>query len=272
VVTSRTDLQTGNNADLWLTDLAHDTSSRLTFGGGASVQSAWSPDGRQIAWWRARDGAPAALYRKSVDGSGSEELLYTFDGPPGPNLTDWSPDGRFLVYARGGDVWALPVGNGTDATRKPLPVVQGPGTQFGAYLSHDGRWVAYISDETGRQELYVQPFTPGTDTNGASAVGGKWMVSRGTLGFARWRADGKELLFIGADGALMSVDVSSTPVFKASAPRVLFQLPQSFLALSGNPGAVADVTRDHQRLLLLMPSDTRQELSVVVNWQNGLSR
>ena len=273
VVTSRTELKTGNNADLWVTDLTMDTSQRLTFGGGANIQSAWSPDGRQLAWNRARQGDGAAFYRKSADGSGSEELLYTFDAPPGPNLTDWTADGRHLVFARMGDVWALPVGPGTEAsTRKPVPVIQGPGTQFGAYVSPDTRWIAYISDETGRQEMYVQAFNPGGGASSGSPVGGKWMVSRGTQGFARWRADGKELLFINATGALMAVDVTLSPVFKAGTPRMLFQLPEPLLALSPNPGAVADATRDHKRFLLSMPTGTRQELSVVVNWQNGVSR
>ena len=101
-------------------------------------------------------------------------------------------------------------------------------------------------------------------------MAGKWMVSTvGTLGLARWRGDGRELMFVGADGSLMSIDVTATPVFKASAPRTLFQFPRPFLVQTGNPGTLADITRDGQRLLLALPSDqsTRPELSVVVNWQ-----
>ena len=84
----------------------------------------------------------------------------------------------------------------------------------------------------------------------------------------RWRADSGELVFLNAEGALVSVDVSSTPVFKASAPRVLAQMPRSFLVQAGNPGALADATRDLQKLLVAVPSETgrRQELSVVLNW------
>jgi eukaryotic-like serine/threonine-protein kinase len=268
-LTSRTELQTGNNADLWVTDVAQQTSTRLTFGEGANVQPVWSADGRHVAWVRTtREGA--SIYRKAADGSGSEERLFAVEGGT-PNVTDWSPDGRFLIYALNRDVWALPVGPDSDESRKPVPVVQGPRSDFGAYVSPDGRWVAYISDETGRQELYVQPFRPGQAVATSDSIGGKWMVSRGTRGFARWRADGRELLFIGADRALMAVDLASTPTtFKASAPRELFQLPEAFLAMSPNPGTVADVTRDHQRLLLLMPSETRQELLAVVNWHEGV--
>jgi hypothetical protein len=85
----------------------------------------------------------------------------------------------------------------------------------------------------------------------------------------RWRSDSGELVFLNPDGALVSVDVSSTPVFRASAPRVLAPLPRSFLIQAGNPGALADTTRDLKKLLLAVPSETgrRQELSVVLNWR-----
>jgi hypothetical protein len=96
------------------------------------------------------------------------------------------------------------------------------------------------------------------------------MVSSGSLGMVRWRADSGELVFLNTEGALVSVDVTSVPVFKATAPRVLAQMPRSFLIQAGNPGALADATRDLQRLLLAVPSEAsrRQELSVVLNWPN----
>jgi hypothetical protein len=96
------------------------------------------------------------------------------------------------------------------------------------------------------------------------------MVSTsGTLGLARWRRDGRELMFVGADGSLMAIDVTSAPVFKAGAPRTLFELPRPFLVQTGNPGTLADITADGERLLIALPSEqsTRPELSVIVNWQ-----
>jgi hypothetical protein len=270
IVASRTDIETGNNADLWITDLAAGTSTRFTFAGEADVQPTWSPDGRFIAWAGVRDGV-LGLYRKPADGAGNDELLYRFppDAPGNINVSDWS-SGGFLVFALGGDVFALPIGEGTPATRQPIPVVQTPAVEFGPDLSPDSRWIAFISNETGRQELYVQPFAPAARSEGGTPVAGKWMVSSGgTLGLARWRGDGHELIFVSADGALMSIDVTATPVFKASAPRTLFQLPRPFLVQTTNPGTLADVTQDAQRLLLAMPSEesTRPELSVVLNWQ-----
>lgn len=85
----------------------------------------------------------------------------------------------------------------------------------------------------------------------------------------RWRADGKELVFLDGDGNLMSVDVTSAPVFKAGPPHALFQMPREFMAQAGNPGTLADVSRDHQRFLLVMPplNATRSaEIDVILNW------
>ena len=268
VVTSRTELATGSNADLWITDLATETSTKFTFGGGPNTQPVWSPDGRHIAWV-GRRGEDAVLYRKPADGSGGEEVLYRYaKNTVNVQMSDWSPHhGQVLVYSRGGDVFALPVGPGSDSNRQPVPVVGTPATEFGASVSPDGRWIAYISNETARQEIYVQPFA--VDAQNADAASRpKWLVSRGSTGMARWRADSKELIFAGPDGSLMSVDVTGTPVFKASAPRALFQFPRSFIVQAGNPGALADATRDLQRLIVAVPSAAgqRQELSVVLNW------
>jgi serine/threonine-protein kinase len=272
-VSSRTELDTGNNADLWITDLVAETSMKFTFGGGANVQPVWSPDGRYVAWTRIRE-KDAQILRRSSDGSGGEELLYTHPERRAGNMSDWSRDG-FLIYSYNNDVYALPVGSGTDATRQPIPVAVTPATEFGASVSPNGRWIAYLSNETKRQEVYVKPFSPNAPAAGeAGTAGAKWLVSSGSLGMIRWRSDSGELVFLNSEGALVSVDVTSTPVFKASAPRVLGQLPRSFLVQAGNPGALADATRDLSKLLVAIPSEAgrRQELSVVLNWPSAQPR
>jgi dipeptidyl aminopeptidase/acylaminoacyl peptidase len=150
--------------------------------------------------------------------------------------------------------------------------VQTPASEVGAYVSPDGRWVAYMSDESGKSELYVQAFAPESKP-GAAATTGKWMVSKGSMGAARWRNDGKELAFLNSDGGIMSVDVTADQAFHATAPKMLFQLPKSVTALGGStPGARMDVTRDLQRFLVSVPaqSKARQEFTVVLNWQAGL--
>src|SRR6185369_5653562 len=153
-----------------------------------------------IAWQSRRDGA-WSIYRKASNGSGNDELLFKGANFGSMNLTDWSRDGRFILFqatATGdgqqtkSDVYALPMGPGTSADRKPIALIQTQAVELGAYLSPDDRWVAYLSDESGKQELYVQAFSPGAKSG---AVSGKWMVSKnGSSGLARWRNDGKELV------------------------------------------------------------------------------
>jgi Tol biopolymer transport system component len=270
VAVLRFDQQT-NNQDIWQIDSTSGTATRFTFDAAADIQPVWSPDGSRIAWISRRGGF-IGFYAKRADGSGSDELLFKLDDGPAPSLTDWSRDGRFLIYNRATDIWAAPVTEGTVEDRKPVPLVQSEGEQLGAYVSPDMRWVAYMSNESGRQDLFVQPFSPGASGRGQQAPAtGKWMVSNGTLGMARWRADSRELLFVGTDGGVMAVDVAPDPVFKASPPKLLFQLPRAILSRSGNPGAIVDVTRDHQRFLLSMLSaDVGSGLKVVLNWQSDL--
>jgi hypothetical protein len=194
-------------------------------------------------------------------------------------LTDWTRDGRFVLFQSSippdkTDIFALPVGPGTSADRQPIPVIHTPAGELGGYVSPDGRWVAYMSDESGREEVYVQAFNAGLKA-GSPPVSGKWMVSKGSLGMARWRSDGKELVFIGLDGAMMSVDVTTDSAFQANQPKQLFQLPSSVLALGGStPGARMDATRDLQRFLVTVPaqSNSRQEFTLVLNWQAALKR
>ena len=266
-VTSRTELQTGSFADLWITDFDSERSTKFTFGGGGNVQPVWSPDGKFIAWGRGRE-KDLVILRKSADGAGAEEELATLEGRRNLNMSDWTSDGAFLIYSWGGDVFALPV---TGPERKPIPIATTMASEFGAAVSPNRRWIAYVSNETKRQEVYVQPFNPGRQ----ATAGVKWLVSNnGTSGLIRWRADSGELVFLSQDGDLMSVTVTSTPVFRASVPKALFQMPRPFLVQAGTPGALADTSRDLQRLIVAVPSESsrRQELSVVLNWANELRR
>ena len=267
VATMRRDLA-ALGGHIWVTDVARDTSIKLTLDNARNdSQPVWSPDGKRVAWQGSREGS-SEFYVKAADGSGAEQALYKFTGPA-PVLTDWSSDGRFLVFSRGGDVFALPVGEGTDSKREPIAVVQGPANELGAYVSPDSRWLTYLSNESGRQEIYVQPFAPSWTAAGLTAPTGKWLVStKGSLGLARWREDGKELLYAAADGTLMAVEVRLSPTFKSGVPQPLFKFPSEFLAQSRTPGSIADVSRDHQRIYLLLPAPdlARQGINVILNW------
>jgi len=96
------------NLDIWVVDLVHGSSNRLTFNSASNTQPVWSPDSSQIAWQSNR-GGHFGIYRKAANGSGTDELLYQFSEPRQLSLTDWSHDGRYLIYNYGGDVWALPL-------------------------------------------------------------------------------------------------------------------------------------------------------------------
>jgi eukaryotic-like serine/threonine-protein kinase len=274
--------QAQGSTDIWVLDLSTGASNRFTFDPGPDGNPVWSPDGSQIAWQSRRDNT-WGIYRKASNGSGNDELLFKAANFSSINLTDWSRDGRFILFqatATGdgqttkSDVYALPMGAGTSAERKPIPLIQTPAVELGAYVSPDDRWVAYLSDETGKQELYVQAFGPGARPGVASASG-KWMVSKnGSAGMARWKNDGKELIYLSIDGSVMSVDVTADSAFHASLPKLLFQFPRSVLAMTNTPGAISDATRDLQRFLITVPAqvNVRPEFTVVLNWQASLNR
>ena len=258
------DSRQSNNSDIWIVDLGSGASTRFTFDPGFDGQPVWSPDGRYLAWQSDRN-KTMGIYRKAADGSGGDELLFSEKGLT--NLTDWTHNG-YLIFTMGGDVQALPVEADATGKRTPVPVIQSPAQERGAYVSPDNRWIAYLSNETGRDEIYVQPFAAG-----GSKASGKWMVSRGTRGMARWRADSKELIFLNSEGEVVAVDVTGGAAFQTSPPKALFQLPLELLS-NQNPGTLADATRDGQRLLLVMPvqENSQRELAVVLNWQDGLKR
>jgi Tol biopolymer transport system component len=251
--------QPGNN-DIWIVDLITGGSMRFTFDPGLDTQPVWSPDGRFLAWMSLRNKV-WGLYRKAADGSGVDELLAA--PKDASNLTDWTHNG-FLIFTMGRAISALPIAADPNGNRTPIPLVDPPGR--GAYVSPDNRWIAYISNETGRDEIYVQPFSVA-----GSKASGKYQVSRGTRGMARWREDSKELMFVDSEGAIVAVDVAAGPAFRASAPRKLFLMPLALLS-NQNPGTLADATRDGQRLLMVVPvaDNAQRELAVVLNWEAGL--
>ena len=145
-----------NNQDIWLQD--GERTGRMTFDGAREVYPIWSPDGSRIAYLSAKSGA-GDIYQKRTNGAGAEELLSKSNSIKFPS--GWSADGRYILYftvdARNRtDIWVLP----TTGDRKPFPFLQSPFTDVWGQFSPDGRWVAYQSDESGRDEVYVRPFIP----------------------------------------------------------------------------------------------------------------
>ena len=249
----------GGNSDIWLIDLARGLPSRFTFDPMTDDDPVWSPDGSLIMFSSDRDG-PFNLYRKVSSGARNEEVQFKSDTPK--ELSDWSTDGRFLLFdtydaKTGSDVWALPLfGDG-----KPYPLLNTPFNEAQAHFSPDGRWFAYSSNETGRYEVYIQSFP---------LSGGKWLVSTAGGAQPHWRRDGKELLYMAADRRLMAVDVTAGSSFEARAPKALFQTQ---VVRYDAPNRY-DVSADGQRFLVNCPVGevSQTPITVVLNWTAGLKR
>jgi WD40 repeat protein len=204
---------TSRSADVWSFDLAREVFTRLSFDRSDQVLPIWSADGKQIAYSSGRQGIPN-LFWKPSSGSGRDELLLKSDLITFPD--DWSRDGRFILYESLDpktqfDLWTLPM----PGPGKPTPYVVADGLQRHGRFSPDTRWVAYTSDESGRQEIYVQAFP---------STGGKWQVSSDGGDQASWRADGKELLYLNARLDLMAVDIRGQEAFEAGTPHPLFRI------------------------------------------------
>jgi Tol biopolymer transport system component len=262
--------QRNGNADIWIVDVASGRRTRLTVNPASEGAPIWSPDGRQILF-RSNRGGRWGHYRKAVDGSGTEELLEELSFMP--NETHWSPDGRFVISfsARSSsdarnDLWALPMTGA--GKRASVPFVRTPADETAGRFSPDSKWVAYLSDESGVVDLYVSRLTVGSETSNADAPG-KWVVStNGSLGAARWRKDGRELVYLAPDGGMMATQITPGATFQSSPPRLLFRLPLTLLRTTLAPGARIDATSDNERFLVAMPTAQAalQELTVVLNW------
>jgi eukaryotic-like serine/threonine-protein kinase len=243
----------GQDRNIWTFDLARRTLSRLTFGNGIDQYPRWTPDGRRIAYSSTKDG-PYQVYWRPADGSGSEELLVKAD-TPGNFPLSWSPDGRLLLFRRGtsagfNDLWVA-AADGSDAH----PYVATPANEGLAHFSPDGRWVAYMSNESGRNDVFVQAF-PGP--------GGKWQISTSGGTTTRWRRDGRELFYRNGD-AMMAVPVTTGSSFSAGTPQTLFRGPYETLF---------DVSLDGERFLMIKsaPDANPSQLNVVLNWDQELKQ
>jgi eukaryotic-like serine/threonine-protein kinase len=186
--------------DIWVIDLQRQSKMRLTFGPGRSLRPVWSPDGNWI-YYGANQGAQVHIYRRRADGTGSQETVLATEGVS-EFPSSITADGRYLAYFRedsksaasGYDVYVLPL----FGDRKPIPEVASKFNEADGKFSPNGNWLAYMSNETGRYEVYVIPF-PGQ--------GGKYQVSTGGGGDPQWRGDSRELFFLGSTDTLMAVDV-----------------------------------------------------------------
>ncbi len=250
------------SADIWLHDLARDVPSRFTFDPAGDLTHVWSPDGTRLAFSSNRAGA-YDLYLKETNGTGQPELLLQTENNKGPR--DWSGDGSSLLFMEnspdtGWDLWVLPM----EGNREPIPYVQTRFSERMGQFSPDDRWVAYMSDESGASEIYVQPYP---------ADGSKWQISTGGGLQPRWSADGKELFYLTAHGGVMAVAVENGDAFRPGTPKMLFRAP-GVNNILGDVMFHYDVSNDGQRFLIdvVAGQDRQSPVTVVMNWQAELER
>ena len=250
VAVIKADLEKETN-DLWVIDVASGKEIQITTTKpreGASAP-AWSPDGRQVAYVSLR-GSRYSIFRKPSDGSGQEELLYAHPGGP-IVLTDWSLDGRVLSFyssdLAASVLYLLPV----EGDRQPIEIARSESQMLAARLSPDSQLLAYRSNETGRNEIWVRS-VPATGAKDAKVD--KWQLStEGGAGMVSWRRDGRELYYLGPDRSVMAVEVKTGgQSFEFGRPRALFSLPDS-VPMGGTPGALGNVSRDGERVIFAVP-------------------
>jgi Tol biopolymer transport system component len=242
--------------DIWLLDVSRGVYSRFTLTDG--LRPVWSPDGSQLAFAHIAKQV-TDLFRKPVAGR-REGLILETTQPKA--ATDWSRDGRFLLFrssdrTTGWDLWALPL----NGTQEPIQVAKTKFDETQGQFSPDGRWVAYQSNESGRFEIYVQPF-PGP--------GSKSTVSSNGGAQLRWRRDGKELFYIGLDNRLMAVPIrfaSNGQTIEVGAPAPLFTTRIGGAVQSVNMQQYM-VSTDGQRFLMnTVLEEALSPITVVLNWR-----
>ncbi|HEY2796865.1 MAG TPA: protein kinase [Thermoanaerobaculia bacterium] len=247
-------------ADIWIRDMARGVNSRLTFAAGNAFSPLWSPKGDTIVFSSDRADSPG-LYAKPSSGQGEERLLLKEASVIIPS--SFTPDGRFLLYymrnpKTGWDILALPMAG----EPKPVPFATAAFNELVPKVSPDGRFVAYVSNESGRAEIYVQSYP---------AQSGKWQISTGGGNDPSWRADGRELFYRAPDQKVMAVEIAENGgSLQAGIPKPLFQGRITI----GNARNKYVPAADGQRFLFVGPlgRDAMAPTTVVLNWSAALGK
>jgi Tol biopolymer transport system component len=251
---------TQGNTDIWIFDSVRSAWSRFTFDASNDRAPLWSPDGSRIVFASAARGL-LDLWEKPSAGTGEPQLRVSTAEEKFP--TDWSRDGRFVVYhtfrGKGAwDIWVAPMDGG-----KPFLFLATRFTEVQGRISPDGRWMAYSSDESGRYEIYVTDFPEKR---------GRWQLSTNGGLQPSWRGDGKEVFYVTPDQALMSVALRGGETFEAAPPVALFKT--NFPPWVPAYWRYYCPTRDGQRFVVtaLVPEASASPINVVLNWTASLKK
>jgi Tol biopolymer transport system component len=245
--------QSSGTSDVWLYDIARGIGSRFTFDQAADYQPVWSRDDRRVVYSSDRTSAGDLLI-KNASGSETAQSLLANSNPK--QACDWSPDGRMILYYEFSpktkeDLYIVRA----DSAAPPVPFLQ---TEFGesnGRFSPDGRWIAYMSDESGKSEVYVRPCPSGS---------GKWQVSANGGDFPMWRGDGKQIVYDQPGGPVIAVDVDGkSDAFVVGSPHKLFDSPRT---------RIFDMSSDGTRFLAFTSTGSMDTppLTLVTRWNKDL--
>ncbi len=246
-------IASADGEQIWIHDLVTGTRSRLSLSGSYNARAAWHPEGRHITFVSTRDGE-RALYSRVADGSAPAERLLSSGRPV--QEAEWSSDGRLLVYregpggATGRDISYAEIT--ADTVRHSFLATEYD--ELNPKLSPNGRWLAYVSDESGRSEVYVRSF-PGP--------GGRWQVSTDGGAEPLWAHSGRELFFRSENSVLVAIEVGNGPDFTVGSRRALFSVNR-YQAGPNHTGY--DLTPDDRRFLFVQRAAPTVDMVVVLNW------
>jgi Tol biopolymer transport system component len=257
------------NEDIWVWDIPHNTSTKLTFDKNTDIHPIWTPDGKRIVFAslrRIRSGGIGGVYWKSADGIGEPELLVAKPDRITVPMS-FSRDGKVCaVYELSLLPLQLDIGIiQMEGDRKIKELLQEKHFEYDPQISPDGRWMAYPSDESGREEIYVRPFP---DVNK-----GRWQVSTNGGNSPLWSSDGRELFYRSGD-ATMVVEVDTGPAFKRGNPEILFQGTYLTDSFSNSTQTPWDIHPDGKRFLMIKPptgsgqaeTPALTKTIIVLNW------
>ena len=253
--------------DIWIWDFARETLTRLTFDPAFDVRPAWTPDGLQVAFASGRGGGGFHTFWKPADGTGTVERLIESAKRPVPMT--FSPDGTQLVFFETHPETGLDLhvrSMDADGTSAPLLVTEF--NEWNAEISPDGHWLAYESDASGQNEIYVRPF-PNIDD-------GRWQISRGGGTTPLWGPDGRELFYLSLGGQLTAVPIQADGSFSFGNPEVVFEATYYFRGAVGERRTY-DISPGGKRFLMIKeggPGDETEptQLILVQNWLDELKR